>query len=150
MSLQSPPFYAPSFLFPIFDIITIESEVTILKLNYDSVRELLLELEENLNLIDQVELNQENSSEDKLYAAMKLIEAGFIDGKTHRFMGGDFMIWIKSITWEGHQFLDNIRPKTSWETSKTTAAKIGGASIKILSDIAAKVTADLINSQLGH
>ena len=121
-----------------------------MKLNHDSVRELLLDLEENLNLVDQVELNQENSSEDKLYAAMKLIEAGFIDGRTYRFLGGDFIIWIKAITWEGHQFLDNIRPKTSWETSKTTASKIGGASIKILSDIAAKVTAELINNQLGH
>lgn len=121
-----------------------------MKLNHDSVRELLLELEENLDLSDQVELNQENSPEDKLYAAMKLIEAGYVDGTTHRFMGGGFIIWIKSITWEGHQFLDNIRPKTSWETAKTTASKIGGASIKILSDIAAKVTTELINNQLGH
>lgn len=122
----------------------------ILKLNLDSVRELLLDLEENLNLVDTVELNQENTSEDKLYAAMKLIEAGYIDGKIQRFMGGDFLIWIKSITWEGHQFLDNIRPKTSWETSKKTASKIGGASIKILSEIAAKITAELINNQLGY
>ena len=121
-----------------------------MKLNHDSVRELLLDLEENLDLLDQVKLNQENSPEDKLYAAIKLIEAGYLDGTVQQFIGEDFEIWINSITWEGHQFLDNIRPKTSWETSKTTAAKIGGASIKILSDIAAKVTSDLINNQLGR
>lgn len=121
-----------------------------MKLNNDSVRELLLNLEENLHLADTIALNKENSSDDTLYAAIKLIEAGYLNGSVEHFIGGNFLIWIKSITWEGHQFLDNIRPQTSWEKSKQTASKIGGASIKIIADIASKITTELINNQLGH
>lgn len=119
-----------------------------MKLNHDNVRDLLLNLEENLPLNDSIQLDPSSCDQETLYSALKLIEAGFIDGKKIGFMGGDFLIYIKSITWEGHQFLDNIRPKTSWEKSKQTASKIGGASIKILADIAAKVTAELINNQI--
>lgn len=119
-----------------------------MKLNHDCVRNLLLDLEENLNLTNSAELNQNNSDEDTLYAAMKLIEADYLNGEVIHFIGGQFIISISSITWTGHQFLDNIRPKTSWDKTKEISSKIGGVSIKILSDIAAKVTTELINNQL--
>lgn len=121
-----------------------------MKLNHDNVRCLLLSLEENLPLNSCIELNMSNSDEDTLYSALKLLEADYINGKQVKFMGGDFLILINSITWTGHEFLDNIRPETSWEKSKRTASKIGGASIKILSEIASKITAELINTQLWN
>lgn len=84
-----------------------------------------------------------------MYAALKLIEAGYIDAKVQKFFGGDFIVFIKSIAWSGHEFLDNIRENKSWEKSKEIASKIGSASIKIVSEIAAKITSELISRQLG-
>lgn len=120
-----------------------------MKLNPDNVRNLLLHLEENLDFGETIHLQTGDTDPDTLYTATKLIEAGYIKGSVNHFMGGGCLIIIQSITWSGHQFLDNIRPETSWEKTKSLSKQIGGASLDILSKIAVKVTADLINGQLG-
>lgn len=120
-----------------------------MKLNHDNVRELLLNLEENLPLNDSLQLDPSNTDPETLYSALKLIEAGFIEGNQIKFIDGDFMILIHSITWNGHEFLDNIRPKTTWEKTKSLAKTIGGSSLPMLGKIASKVSADMINKQLG-
>ena len=124
-----------------------------MKLDFDIVRDLLLDCEENLGLNEFFQLStfMENSivSDEEIYAAMKLNEAGFIEAKIQKYLDGNITILIKSITWTGHQFLDNIRPKQSWDKVKDIAKKLGGASITLLAEIAPKVTAELINSQFG-
>ena len=36
---------------------------------------------------------------------------------------------IKTITWEGHEFIESIRPDTVWEEVKNTIQKIGALSV---------------------
>lgn len=120
-----------------------------MKLDHDNVRELLLQLESNLPINSMLKLNQSNTDEKTLYSALKLLEAGFLDGEYLPYIGGDFLIIIKSITWSGHEFLDNIRSEEGWKKTKTIIKNIGGASISLVSDFSAKVTAELISKQLG-
>lgn len=120
-----------------------------LKLDFDIVRKLLLYIEENVYRNNFLMLSSyNNDTEEEIYAAIKLHEAGFIDAHINKFIDGNIRIIVRSITWNGHEFLDNIRPETSWKKTKNIAQKIGGASLNILSDISAKVTADIIKSQL--
>jgi hypothetical protein len=126
-----------------------------LKLNHDCVREFLLAMEENLTNENVYRLQSgykvgctSCSVQEEIYLIERLYEAGFIDVSISKFIGGSSDIRVRAITWHGHQFLDNIRPETAWEKTKSIAKSIGGASIMILSDIAAKVTAELIKNQL--
>ncbi len=123
-----------------------------MKLNFDYVRDILIDCEENLGLKTHLQMSTDLETalvpEEKIYAALKLHEAGFIDARVVKYTDGGITMIIKSITWDGHQFLDNIRPQTAWEKTKGIAAKIGGGSITLLSEIAPKVVAELINAQL--
>lgn len=123
-----------------------------MKLNLDAARDLMLYLEERLPLpsVGYAELDPANFDDDTIYAAMKLIEAGYLEGKTHSYLDGSLSVVIKSITWTGHEFLDHIRPKTPWEKAKEVASNVGGTSLTVIADIAAKISAELINKQLGH
>ena len=124
-----------------------------MKLNYDCVRDLLLLLENDLGLNSYVSianLSEENySREEWLYSAKKLIEAGFIKAVPIDTMSGLIDIDVREITWGGHQFLENIRPKTTWDKSKDAAKSIGGASLLVLSKIAEGLTSAFLNKQLG-
>lgn len=50
-----------------------------------------------------------------------------------------------TLTWHGHDFLDNIRNDTVWEKTKQQLAKVGGtASIEIISQVAASFVRKLL------
>ncbi|PEW58205.1 hypothetical protein CN448_31480 [Bacillus cereus] len=49
---------------------------------------------------------------------------------------------ISSITWDGHQFLDNIREKSIWEATKIKAATLGSVSLPTLSELAKSYIAE--------
>ncbi|WP_423738704.1 DUF2513 domain-containing protein [Clostridium niameyense] len=46
---------------------------------------------------------------------------------------------MRFITWDGHEFLDNIRDNDIWNKTKNTISKINGVSIPIISDIAKSI-----------
>ena len=84
-----------------------------MKLNQDCIRDLLLYLEENLKLNDYLSISnislKNYSSEELLYTADKLYEAGYLKCSRKVYDNTDLMIFVSSITYTGHQFLDNIR-----------------------------------------
>ena len=55
---------------------------------------------------------------------------------------------INSITWNGHQFLDNVRSNTVWNKTKETAIKLGSVSVSFLSNIAAQIIANVISGKI--
>ena len=126
-----------------------------MKLNQDCVRDLLIFIEDNLTYGVYIYVNEiqiGNYSRDEiLYSADKLLEAGLIDATMKTFMdsGGIPQIRVKSITWNGHQFLDNIRDHKVWENTKGILSKFSSVSIEIISNIAAQVISNMINSQMG-
>lgn len=126
-----------------------------MKLNHDCVRDVMLSLEEKLeygsyyliSLADK-ESEFEYPIEDVLYSLEKLHEAGFIEANISKFLDGGRMVRVFSISWYGHQFLDNIRPPTAWEKTKGILSRIGGGSLSVASDISGKVISELIKGYL--
>ena len=131
-----------------------------MKLNLDCIRDILLYLEENLtvetkfgtfNEIELMDLNnafsEQYTEEDIWYTVYNLKEANYIDGKFTD--AGDYkMTWCKisNIEWKGHQLLNEIRPQTVWEATKTGASKLGITSIHALSSISKSVITAIVTN----
>lgn len=122
-----------------------------MKLNHDCIRSVLLYLEENLEIISFIQ--NENikldgfSKEDIDYSLIKLIEANYLEGKHTVYLSGDYDIYVKSITWTGHKFLDNIRDTEIWSQTKKAASKFSSVSIDILSSLATNILTTLLLKQ---
>lgn len=135
-----------------------------MKLNYDCVRDVLLSLEELLtceysneifvfNEISIEELYEKLSDknyriEDVLYSVNNLEQAGFIKADFLSADGGIVCCDISNITYEGHQFLQNIRPKKVWDKSKSIFQNIGTISVDIIKSVTSTVITDTINHYL--
>ncbi len=123
-------------------------------LNNECVRDLLLAIEENLGINDKVSIDDfelPNYSNDELiYTALKLIEAGFINGDSSNMIDGSIFVYVSSLTWDGHKFLDNIRDNEVWRKTKSIVSKFSSVSLGIISNVAAQVITALIKQQLGQ
>lgn len=122
-----------------------------MRLNADCVRDVMLFLEENLELVSflecsNIEINYNSS--DVTYTCAKLIEAGYLIGNTTVDLSGHMKVVINSITWNGHQFLDNVRSNTVWNKTKETAIKLGSVSVSFLSNIATQIIANVISGKI--
>ncbi len=125
-----------------------------MRLNNECVRDLLLAIEENLGINDKVSIDDfelPNYSNDELiYTALKLIEAGFINGDSSKMIDGSIFVYVSSLTWDGHKFLDNIRDNEVWRKTKSIVSKFSSVSLGIISNVAAQVITALIKQQLGQ
>lgn len=125
-----------------------------MKLNYDCVRDLLLYLENTLTYENTITINylslKNYSKLDLVYTADKLLEANFINCIKSSYVDESGPIIIaKSITYSGHQFLDNIRDNKVFEKTKSILSSLESVSIKVFSETASKVITNMINQQLG-
>jgi len=118
----------------------------------DLIRDLLLFVEENDELRYAVDTgftlpdDFQHLDLDVLgYHVHLLIEAGLVEGKVRRdTMGATIACFITRITWEGHEFLDNIRSETIWNRAKERVSQTAGSvSLSILKKVATKVAADI-------
>lgn len=124
-----------------------------MKLNKDLLRDILLYVEANQSSSfddissDQITEHFKNkySFDEIYYHSQKLQEAGFI--KFQPYMGPSFS--IEAITYNGHEFLDNIRDDGVWKETKSVASKFSSVSASFLSKIAAGILTELINKQMG-
>ena len=94
-----------------------------MKLNHDCVRDVMLFIEEHLTYGHYMDFSaveiKDYSREELLYAADKLLEADYLNGSRKSYIGSNMPdIRITSITWAGHQFLDNIRDDGVWKDTK--------------------------------
>jgi Hypothetical protein (DUF2513) len=71
------------------------------------------------------------SMEEIDYHLRLLDQAGYVTGT--RAMGAYL---VRSMTWDGHEFLDNIKDATIWNQTKEKAKEIPGVSLKIIAEIA--------------
>ena len=121
-----------------------------MKLKKECVRDVLKYLENNLQYNSYISANEikikKYSIEDILYTCEKLSEAGFINVKIQKFITDEKpLIMIFSISYEGHQFLDNIRSNEIWKQTKATMEEVGSFSINVMSQVAS----NLISAKLG-
>lgn len=131
-----------------------ESEVFILKLNPDCVRDLMLYFEEHSSYSNEININQltlsNYSQEELVYTSEKLNEANLINCVSKNYMGSRIpIIIVKSITYSGHNFLNNIRDNEVYNKTKMILSSFKSVSIEIISETASKVLTSLISKQLG-
>lgn len=123
-----------------------------MKLNIDCVRDVMLAVEnaeygerKNISALYE-ELEGKYTEEEIEYTCLKLNEGGKIEANLVSRMGGA-PVGVKSVndlTYDGHQFIDNIRKDSTWNIVKNKALKVGSFSIKAIASIAEKVVTDLI------
>ncbi len=113
-------------------------------LKHDCVRDTMLYLEENLTLdniitTSAIKINKYDI-DDIIYTIKMLNDAGYINAK---YCGYDNkpIYSISSLTWDGHQFLDNIRDNDIWKETKSKVSKITSVSLPIIQQVAAQLIA---------
>ncbi len=116
-----------------------------MKLNYDTIRELLLQIEEKTDLENVLEYDRNNTDQDTFYTLIKLKEAGFINSVEVNTWIGIVHIQVKSLTWEGHEFLNTIRDPKVFKETKNQIGKLASVSL----DILGKVATEIIKNKLG-
>lgn len=123
-----------------------------MELNKDLVRNLLLNLEDkktdssmSQKEIDDFAETQNISTKQMIYTIQRLEEAGFIKISIQYASNKPYWYHISSITYEGHQFLDNIRDPKVWKITKEKVSQITGVSLPIIGQVASAY----IKSQLG-
>ena len=133
---------------------TYTERIFYMKLNHDCIRDILLFVEENVNYNQHADFSAvelKNYSRDEIiYSADKLLEAGFIDGNKISSLGATLpSIRITSITWTGHQFLDNIRDESIWKSTKSVLSHFSSVSLSMVGNVASQVLSAFISKHLG-
>lgn len=114
-----------------------------MKLINDCVREVLLYTEDKQEYDKPLyisNMKSKYSKDDINYTCEKLAEANFLNIQTD--ICGN--IFILSITYNGHQFLDNIRDNKVWSTTKSILSKLESVSIDIISKTATNVILSML------
>ena len=125
-----------------------------MQLNPECVRDVLLTIE-SADIHQRITLDwlagKINYDNDELwYTCIKLSEAGFLEVNTTRQIRSPLPIIsiIRGLTYQGHEFLNEIRDDTNWGKIKEIGKKVSIFSIKQLADIAKTVACEVITSAL--
>ena len=125
-----------------------------MQLNPECVRDVLLAIE-LADIHQRITLDwlagKINYDNDELwYTCIKLSEAGFLEVNTTRQIRSPLPVIsiIRGLTYQGHEFLNEIRDDTSWGKIKEIGKKVSIFSIKQLADIAKTVACEVITSAL--
>ena len=118
-----------------------------MKLDYDLVRTMLLQIEEDVDGVIGHSIGSyckeafsNNAHEQTKYHMKYLIDAGMIQATNGYF---------NDLTPAGHKFLADIRSETVWTKTKELSTKLGAGSISALSSIAGKVIAETIKNSFS-
>lgn len=113
-----------------------------MELDYDFVRQLLLHIEAKAPLqgLDGNDLykfaNDKNKDkEDLQYTIIKLVEGNLITAKL-RYASNNLQIYSVNLTYQGHEYLNNIRDNKIWKNTKKISSKLSSVSLEILKSIA--------------
>lgn len=118
-----------------------------MKRDRDVVRKILLKLEEIGNTTSYLQPDGVNGYDHELvsYHMQLLDEAGLIDAECIRGMGTPLYCVAKSLTWRGHEFLDQIRQDSVWNKVKGSAREKG---LDLSLDVIVSLAKTIIHSLL--
>ena len=110
-----------------------------MKRDMELVRKVLLATEENPDPIFRLtNLNIDGYTQVEIsYHVKMLSDAGFVTAQNLTTQN-DGLCWMpKSLTWEGHEFLDTIKNDTVWRKTTEFVIETGGAiSVETLTAVA--------------
>ncbi len=121
-----------------------------MKRNWETIRELLVKVEECTLPTDKVRLNcfpEERAVEVSYHMAL-LIEAGLVKGEVNQTIGPEVKdFFVQRLTWEGHEFLDVIRSDTVWQKTKNAFCEQGvSMTFELVADVAKKMALKLMKA----
>ena len=120
-----------------------------MRLDNDGIRDIMLYIEDHTDY-EKSRTDVDtlcNFFEDKYdlnkiyYHLSKLNEAGLVPVT----FGGNRPIITRALTWEGHQYLDNIREDHIWKAVKEKANTVGSVSLQVMIPLATAI----IQQKLG-
>lgn len=126
-----------------------------MKLNLDCMRDILIEMEKSEYgeplYPSRIYKALPQYSEDEInYSIVKMKEAGFIKAATQSRMEYDtVVVRLDDITYQGHQFLADVRSDTIWNKTKSILNEIGSTSISSVIQVASGVIQTIISNKLG-
>ncbi|MEK8080154.1 DUF2513 domain-containing protein [Pseudomonas sp. XK-1] len=124
-----------------------------MKRNWDTIREILTKVEECTLPTDMVRLSNfpaERAAEVSYHIAL-LMSAGLVNGQVSQTLGPEVKdFFARSLTWEGHEFLDAIRSDTVWTKTKKIFTDQGiSMTFELISEVAKNTAASIVKSALG-
>lgn len=126
-----------------------------IKLNHDNVRSLLLFLEEAENNSSRKEdelisfASQNHISKDELiYIIQKLKEAGYIKANITYASSKVYWFSVDSITWNGHEYLENIRDPKIWKYVKKSTSKLASVSLSVIGSLAKDTIIKVLSGEI--
>lgn len=118
-------------------------------LKHDCIRDTMLYLEEHMNRLgyyDSHDIKLASYSQDDIdYTVEKLDEAGYLKINSKHMSGN---ILIKCITYNGHQFLDDIRDNKVWSKTKSILSNFSSTSINMVQNIATQVISNIVSKSI--
>ena len=129
-----------------------------MKLNLDTIRTLLLYLEENLTVsedgfeeIDYTQISEDTkiSISETINTLVVLDEAGFI--QTNYGYGNDSFdeLSVFRITYDGYQFLESVRPEPIFKKVLNFSKTIGMTNLPLIAKTCISLSEAAVRSKLG-
>ncbi|MGD6773381.1 DUF2513 domain-containing protein [Staphylococcus simulans] len=126
-----------------------------MKLDHDCIRDILLTIEEmdytitglTKNVFEEQNRIQKYESIQVLYTLKRLNDAGFINVMFAKGEAFYHFYNVHSLTYSGHQLLDDIRDDKVWKETKDKASKLSSVSIPVLQQIASSVVKQMFGLQ---
>jgi hypothetical protein len=112
-----------------------------MKRDMELVRDILIQIEGNPILdglrwvhFDKAEevCTTGNSYKEVAYHLTLLVEAGLVKGKS----GIEEMPVVTKLTWQGHEFIDNIRDKDIWHRTKERIKGLPTVAMSVIVEVA--------------
>lgn len=118
-----------------------------MKLNPDCIRDILIFCEDYLTLDSNLQLQiaeledicealPDYPREEIAYTIKKLDEAGYINAII-QFASGRiiYRLTVVELTYEGHEFIDTIRPENVWDKVSKVISNVSSISLPVLQQI---------------
>lgn len=123
-----------------------------MELNYDCIRDLLLEIEKvttfnkSFTLFSNLENLKKYEREELQYHLRQCQLAGFLY-KYQPFMDGD--ISVSDLSFQGHEFLHSIRTDKVWSKTKDICKELGIKTLNGILQISSQIISQIISNKLG-
>lgn len=123
-----------------------------MRLSPDCMRDVLLVAEDHvplngsLSMGNLLSLLPSYSKDELTYTCLKLNEGNLLNILKMDSDNGTSVANISDITYEGHQFLENIRNQSTWETVKQKLSLLGSSSVPVIMSVASQLMIEKIKS----
>jgi len=123
-----------------------------MKRDMDYVRDLLLRIEEltepNLADLALQEADEDEAQKLAYHIRMMIEEVGLVRGIEAGSHSGTNWLNI-NLTWQGHEYLDDVRDPEVWKQAKAGAEKFGGLSFELFGALAKGLVKQQIKKRTG-